>query len=219
MRSNGVEEKYITGDATDREKFQKWAETLELAIGNPLYHWSHLELRKYFGYEGYLCGQTADQVWELCKEKLSHSDMSARNLILQSNVKMLCTTDDPVDSLEWHRKLREEKFEVKVLPTFRPDRAMALEKEDYLQYIDQLSRVSGLRISSFSTLIEALIRRMDFFDQNGCLVSDHGLEYIMYQPYTMEEVEQIMARRLEGKTLTAEQVAKFKTAFMLAVGK
>ena len=111
MRSNGVEEKYITGDATDREKFQKWAETLELAIGNPLYHWSHLELRKYFGYEGHLCGQTADQVWELCKEKLSQSDMSARNLILQSNVKMLCTTDDPVDSLEWHRKLREEKFE------------------------------------------------------------------------------------------------------------
>lgn len=219
MRSNGIQEKYITGDATDREKFQKWAETLEVAIGNPLYHWSHLELRKYFGYEGHLCSETAQQVWDLCNEKLSHSDMSARNLILQSNVEMLCTTDDPVDSLEWHRKLRQEKFPVKVLPAFRPDKAMALEKEEYLQYIDRLSTVSGVKISSFSTLIEALTNRMDFFDENACAVSDHGMDYIMYEPYTLKEVEQIMANRLSGKTLTPQQVRKFKTAFMVAVGK
>lgn len=219
MRSNGVEEKYITGDASDREKFQKWAETLEVAIGNPLYHWSHLELKKYFGYEGHLCADTAEEVWNLCNEKLAQPDMSARNLILKSNVTMLCTTDDPVDSLEWHQKLREDDFRVKVLPAFRPDKAMAIEKESFLFYLEQLSSVSGVKITSFATLIEALTKRMDFFEANGCVVSDHGLEYIMYEPYTTEEVEQIMAQRLAGDTLTSEQMRKYKTAFMVAVGK
>ncbi|MCD7736861.1 MAG: glucuronate isomerase, partial [Lachnospiraceae bacterium] len=136
MRSNGVEECYITGAASDREKFQKWAETLELAIGNPLYHWSHLELQRYFGYTGCLCAETAQEVWDLCNEKLQTPEMSARNLILQSNVKVICTTDDPVDSLEWHKKLAEdESFPVKVLPAWRPDRAMYIEKPDYPEYI------------------------------------------------------------------------------------
>ena len=124
MRSNGVEEKYITGNASDREKFQKWVETLEMAIGNPLYHWSHLELKKYFGYEGYLNGDTAEEVWNLCNEKLK--GMSARSLIQNSNVKLLCTTDDPADSLEWHKKIAEDdSFDVKVLPAWRPDKAMS----------------------------------------------------------------------------------------------
>ena len=143
MRSNGVEEKYITGNASDREKFQKWAETLEMAIGNPLYHWSHLELKKYFGYEGYLNGDTAEEVWNLCNEKLK--GMSARSLIQNSNVKLLCTTDDPADSLEWHKKIAEDdSFDVKVLPAWRPDKAMSLEKPDYLEYLTRLSSVSGI---------------------------------------------------------------------------
>ena len=128
MRSNGIEEKYITGDASDREKFQKWAETLEMAIGNPLYHWSHLELKKYFGYNGYLNGETAEEVWNLCNEQLARADHSARNLIKMSNVTLVCTTDDPVDSLEWHKKIADdESFDVQVLPAWRPDKAMNLE--------------------------------------------------------------------------------------------
>ena len=219
MRSNGVEEKYITGNASDREKFQKWAETLEVAIGNPLYHWSHLELKKYFGYEGHLCADTAEEVWNLCNEKLAQPDMSARNLILKSNVTMLCTTDDPVDSLEWHKKLREDGFRVKVLPAFRPDKAMAIEKESFAFYLEQLSQVSGVKITSFATLMEALTKRMDFFEANGCVVSDHGLEYIMYEPYTDEEVEKVLAKRLSGEQLTRKEERQYKTAFMVEVGK
>ncbi len=220
MRSNGVEEKYITGDATDREKFQKWAETLEMAIGNPLYHWSHLELKKYFGYDGYLNGDTAEEVWNLCNAKLQEAGMSARNLIKQSNVTLVCTTDDPVDSLQWHQKIAEDDtFDVQVLPAWRPDRAMNLEKPDYLAYIARLSEVSNVKVESFSTLIEALKVRMDFFAQNGCSISDHGLEYVMYRPASDEEVEEIYAKRLEGKTIRYEEALKFKTAYMVALGK
>ena len=133
MRANGVDEAYITGDAPDREKFQKWAETLELAIGNPLYHWSHLELRRYFGYEGVLNGDTAQEVWELCNQKLQEPGMSARNLIANSGVTLVCTTDDPADSLEWHQQLAQDSsFPVKVLPAWRPDAAMGLERPEYL---------------------------------------------------------------------------------------
>ena len=138
MRSFGVDEKFITGDASDREKFQKWAETLALAIGNPLYHWSHLELRRYFGYEGILNGDTAEAVWNLCNEKLRQPDFSARNLILRSDVKVVCTTDDPADTLEWHQKIAADGFPVKVLPSFRPDRAMNLDKPDYIDYLEKL---------------------------------------------------------------------------------
>ena len=131
MRANGVDEYDITGDAPDREKFQKWAETLEMAIGNPLYHWSHLELQRYFGYNGHLNGQTAEEVWNFCNEKLQQDSMSARNLIRQSNVRLLCTTDDPADSLEWHKMIaKDQTFNVKVLPAWRPDKAMNLEKTE-----------------------------------------------------------------------------------------
>ena len=219
MRSNGVEEKYITGDATDREKFQKWAETLEMAIGNPLYHWSHLELKRYFGYEGYLCGDTAEEVWNLCNEKLQNG-MSARELIRMSNVTLVCTTDDPVDSLEWHKKIAEdETFDVQVLPAWRPDKAMNLEKPDYLTYLAALSEVSGVEIKSFANLLEALKNRMDFFEACGCSVSDHGLIYVMYAPATEEEVEAIFAKRLSGKAVTTEEEMRFKTACMVALGR
>ncbi len=220
MRSNGVEEKYITGDATDREKFQKWAETLEMAIGNPLYHWSHLELQRYFGYEGYLNGDTAEEVWNLCNEKLAQPDMSARNLIRKSGVTLLCTTDDPIDSLEWHKKIAEdESFEVKVLPAWRPDKAMYIEKADYLNYLAQLSAVSGVKINSFQSLMEALVNRMDFFGSMGCVVSDHGLSYVMYENATSEELEIIFQKRLANMKLTSAEEAKFKTAFLIAMGK
>lgn len=219
MRSNGVEEKYITGDASDKDKFIKWAETLEMAIGNPLYHWSHLELKKYFGYEGHLSGETAEEVWELCNDKLKNGGLSARKLIEASNVDVICTTDDPADSLEWHKKIKEDDFSVRVLPTWRPDKALHIEKDGFSDYLKTLSEVSGVKITDFDSLIEALKIRMDFFIENGCKVSDHGLEYIMYEAYADNEVNEILKKKLSEKPLSETEERKFKTAFMVAMGK
>ena len=220
MRSNGVDEYYITGSASDREKFQKWAETLAKAIGNPLYHWSHLELKRYFGYEGILNGETAEEVWNICNAKLQEDGMSVRNLIRQSNVTLLCTTDDPIDSLQWHKMIKEdESFEVQVLPAWRPDKAMNLEKPEYVDYLKKLSDVSGIQVESFETLKAAIVNRMEYFHANGCTISDHGLDYVMYVPYTEAEADEIMKKRLAGETVTAAEAEKFKTAFMVFVGK
>ncbi|WP_167956963.1 glucuronate isomerase [Anaerosporobacter faecicola] len=220
MRSNGIEERYITGDATDREKFQKWAETLEKAIGNPLYHWSHLELQRYFGYTGHLNAETAQEVWDLCNAKLQEDSMSVRNLIKQSGVTLICTTDDPVDSLEWHQKIAaDESFDVQVLPAWRPDKAMNIEKVDYVTYLNKLAEVSGVTITTFASLKKALQERLSYFAANGCKVSDHALEYVMYAPATEEEIETIFAKRLQGEAVTREEELKFKTAFMVFVGK
>ena len=214
MRSNGVEERYITGDAPDREKFQKWAETLEKAIGNPLFHWSHLELQRYFGYTGVLNKDTAEEVWNLCNEKLQEPSMSARNLILQSNVTLICTTDDPADDLKWHKILAEDdSFPVQVLPAWRPDKAMNLEKPDYGQYLETLASAADMDIQSF----EDLKARMAFFNEMGCRASDHGLEFVMYVPATDEEIEAIFQKRLNDEPVTREEELKFKTAFMLFV--
>lgn len=220
MRSNGIEEKYITGDASDREKFQKWAETLELAIGNPLYHWSHLELKRYFGYDGILNGRTAETVWNLCNAKLQEDSMSVRGLIRQSGVTLICTTDDPVDSLEYHDKIAaDETFDVQVLPAWRPDKAMNLEKPEYLEYLAKLEAASGVKIDSFDALKKALHVRMDYFAERGCVVSDHALEYVMYRAADEEEIEAIFRKRLNGGTVSREEELTFKTAFMQAVGK
>ncbi len=220
MRSNGIDEKYITGDASDREKFQKWAETLEKAIGNPLYHWSHLELQRYFGYHGALSGKTAEEVWNLCNDALQKDDMSVRNIIRRSGVTLICTTDDPVDTLEWHEMIaRDESFEVQVLPAWRPDKAMNLEKPEYLDYIAQLSKVSGVKINTFADLMQALSIRMDYFAARGCSVSDHALEYVMYAPAPAEEIEALFAKRLRGEAVSREEELQFKTAFMVAVGR
>lgn len=218
MRSNGVEERYITGDAPDREKFQKWAETLEKAIGNPLFHWSHLELQRYFGYTGVLNKDTAEEVWNLCNEKLQEPSMSARNLILQSNVTLICTTDDPADDLKWHKILAEDdSFPVQVLPAWRPDKAMNLEKPDYGQYLETLASAADMDIQSFEDLKAALKSRMAFFNEMGCRASDHGLEFVMYVPATDEEIEAIFQKRLNDEPVTREEELKFKTAFMLFV--
>ncbi len=220
MRSNGVEEKYITGDASDREKFQKWAETLEKLIGNPLYHWSHLELQKYFGYTGYLNGDTAEEVWNLCNEKLHQDSMTVRNIIKQSNVTLICTTDDPVDTLEWHEKIAaDDSFDVQVLPAWRPDKAMNVEKPDFSAYMEKLSKASGIKIKDFSSLKESLKVRMAYFADHKCCVSDHALEYVMYVPAQDAELDAIMAKGLSGQAVTKEEELKYKTAFMLFVAK
>ena len=215
MRANGVDEAYITGDAPDREKFQKWAETLELAIGNPLYHWSHLELRRYFGYEGVLNGDTAQEVWELCNQKLQEPGMSARNLIANSGVTLVCTTDDPADSLEWHQQLAQDSsFPVKVLPAWRPDAAMGLERPEYLDYLQRLGQAAGVEIRTYADLKEALLSRMAFFDKMGCRASDHALTVAVCQPASEEELERVFQKRLEGEPLTQEELAAFQTGFL-----
>ena len=220
MRSCGVEEYYITGTAPDKEKFFKWAECLGKAIGNPLFHWSHLELQRYFDYHGILNKNTAEEVWGICNKKLADPSMSARNIIKKSNVTLICTTDDPVDSLEWHKKIAEDtSFDVQVLPTWRPDKAMNIEKNTFPEYLTSLSKVSGVKIASFADLCKALSVRMDFFASMGCSVSDHGLEYVMYSPASEKDIENIFAKRLKGSTVTREEELKFKTAFMIFNGK
>lgn len=215
MRANGVDEAYITGDAPDREKFQKWAETLELAIGNPLYHWSHLELRRYFGYEGVLNGDTAQEVWELCNQKLQEPAMSARSLIANSGVTLVCTTDDPADSLEWHQQLAQDSsFPVKVLPAWRPDAAMGLERPEYLDYLQRLGQAAGVEIRTYGDLKKALLSRMAFFDKMGCRASDHALTAAVCQPASEEELERVFQKRLEGEPLTQEELAAFQTGFL-----
>ena len=216
MRSNGIDEKYVTGDSTDWEKFKAWAETMPKLIGNPLYHWSHLELRKYFGYQGFLNSDTAEEVWNLCNAKLQEDSMTVRSLIKQSNVTLICTTDDPVDTLEWHKKIAEDDtFDVQVLPAWRPDKAMNVEKPTFAAYMAQLSQVSGVQITDFASLKEALKNRMEFFTSMGCCVSDHALEYVMYVPADEDEIDSILAKGLKGEAVTKEEELKFKTAFML----
>lgn len=221
MRSCGVEEAYITGAASDYEKFCKWAECIGKAIGNPLFHWSHLELQRYFGYHGYLNKNTAEEVWNLCNAKLQEDSMSARNIIRQSNVRFIGTTDDPIDSLEWHQKIAaDESFDVVVAPSWRPDKAMNIEKADFAEYMEKLASAAGMeKITSFEELKIALADRMAFFNDNGCKASDHGLEYVMYAPASNDEIEEIFAKRMAGEILSKEETAKYKTAFMLYMGK
>ncbi|MDR0401455.1 MAG: glucuronate isomerase [Endomicrobium sp.] len=220
MRSNGIEEKYITGNASDREKFQKWIETLEKAIGNPIYHWSHLELKKYFDYDKAITGKTAQKIWELCNEKLKEPSMSAQEIIKQSKVKIICTTDDPVDTLEWHKKIRENKsIDVKIIPTWRPDKAFNIEQPIFIDYINQLSKSSEINISSFADLKKAFKKRLDFFISFECRAADHAMEYVPYSPATEKEIEIIFEKKLNGNLLTKDEELKYKTAFMIFAGQ
>lgn len=218
MRAHGVEEKYITGDGDDRTKFRKWAETVSMAIGNPLHHWSHLELRNFFDYQGVLNEDTADEVYDLCNEKLK--TMSARKMIEMSDVTHLCTTDDPVDDLHWHRLIKaDESFRVTVLPAWRPDKAMNIAADTYADYVAKLSEVSGVEIHSYQELMEALKLRLEFFAANGCTVSDHGMENVAYVPASKEEIEAIFAKRMAGEKVTSLEERKFRTAFLTDLGR
>ena len=220
MRAGGVEEQYVTGSAPDREKFQKFVEVLSRAIGNPLYHWSHLELQRFFGWTGYLTPDNAQEVWEKCNALLAQEDFRARALIERSNVKLVCTTDDPVDSLIWHEKIAaDESFKVKVLPAWRPDKALNIEKPDFADYIAKLAAAAAMEINTYEDLKAALAKRMDHFAAHGCKLSDHGLEYAMYQPVTEEEAAAIFAKRLSGETVTRAEELGYKTMLQLYLGR
>jgi len=215
MRANGVDEKFCTGDASDWEKFQKWAETAPYTMRNPLYHWTHLELRHPFGIKTQLNPTTARQIWDSCNEQLHSEDFSCRGIIRKANVKVICTTDDPVDNLEYHRSIRESGFEVKVIPAWRPDKAMAIEDPAVFNaYVDQLEAASDISISTFAHFMEALDKRHLFFHESGCRLSDHGLETIYAAPYTLDEIKIIFNLLRSGKLPGSEEILKFKSAML-----
>lgn len=220
MRSNGVEEKYITGDAEDKEKFLKWAQTVPSTIGNPLYHWTHLELKRYFGIDTLLSPETAEEIWEKCNTLLQKSEFTSRSLINRSNVKVICTTDDPVDSLAYHKSIAEdETFDVKVLPTLRPDKGINIDKEGFADWINKLALAVGDQISNFGDLLKALGARVKFFDEQGCRVSDHALDPVVFEEGTEAEVNEIFIKALKGEKLTESEIRKYKTQVLLFLGK
>lgn len=216
MRTNGVEEKYCTGkNTTDWEKFSKWAETVPYTMRNPLYHWTHLELKSAFDIDEVLNPSSARDIYERCTEKLRTPEFSARGLMKRFNVEVVCTTDDPADSLEHHIRLQEEGFEVKVLPTWRPDKAMAVEcATDYISYVHKLSEISGITITSFQTLLDALRKRHDFFDSVGCKLSDHGIEEFYASDYTEHEISAIFTKVMQSTQLSPDEIIKFKSAML-----
>ena len=220
MRTNGVDERFITGDADDYEKFYWWAKTLERAVGNPLYHWSHLELQRYFHINEPLTSENAASVYERCNEVLKEEGMSARGLILRSNVRLLCTTDDPADDLRYHKQLKEDTaFPVTVLPAFRPDNIMYIEKDGFCDYVKKLGSSCDTEITDLSSLLSVLENRMLYFRENGCKVADHGLSYVMYNPCTEEEANRILKKKLSGGAVTASEELSYKTFLLTFFGK
>ena len=220
MRSFGIEEKYITGDATDYEKFEAFAKVMPYLIGNPMYHWSHLELQRYFGIEETLSPKTCKSIWDRCNEIINGEDFSARSMIKNSNVKYIGTTDDPIDNLEYHIAIaKDENFDCQVRPSFRPDRAVKIHGEGFADYIAKLGEVENTEIKDYETLLTVLEKRLDFFVENGCNITDHSLERVYFRNATMEEVDAIFKKALAGETLTIEEIEKYSTLTMISLGR
>jgi glucuronate isomerase len=225
MRSNGVTEDYITGNKSHKEKFVKWAETITYAIGNPLYHWTHLELKRYFNIKETINNRTIENIWDKCNKAIAGESFKSRELIKRSNVKGLCTTDDPTDTLEYHIKIaKDDSFNVKVLPSFRPDKGINIEKEDFNEWINKLSEVVEYKIDSINKLFKALEERIDFFHQVGCRVSDHGIETNFFinkeiDEEIIQEANEIFICKIENKILTEEQIVKYKAVLFSFFGK
>ena len=220
MRSCGVAEHYITGNATPAEKFQKWAETIPNLIGNPLYHWTHLELQRYFGIYEPLNGENAMEIYEKCNAILAQPDMSARGIIAKSNVKLLCTTDDPADDLHWHERMaQDDTMPAVVLPAFRPDKAMRADKPDFPQYLAKLEAAVGFSINSMEDMRRALTQRIDFFQAHGCRTADHGLDYAFYVEATEEQLNDIFVRAKAAQGITWEEQLAYHTALLVHCGK
>lgn len=221
MRSNGVDEYYITSNASDWEKFEKWAETLPYCYRNPLYHWTYLELKTAFGIDKLLNPETAKEIFDECNRQLKENpDMTARGLMKKYKVEVVCTTDDPTDSLDYHKQLADEGFEIKVLPTWRPDKATAVENPAaFKEYVEKLEKASGLKISDFKGFLEALESRHDFFHLRGCRLSDHGLSEFYAEDFSEEEIPEIFKRVMASYTLDEKEIKKFKTKMLLEFGK
>jgi glucuronate isomerase len=215
MRANGIDERYSTGEASDWEKFEQWAATVPYTLRNPLYHWTHLELQRYFDIKEILSPSTAKRIWDHCNEKLNSPEYSVRNLLSQVNVETVCTTDDPLDSLEHHKKISGDGSAIKVLPAFRPDKAMNAQNVHVLnEYINRLESITDTDITGFGTYLSALKKRHDYFAENGCSVSDHGLECIFAEDYTDAEISLIFIRIRSGQILSTREVLQFKSAML-----
>jgi glucuronate isomerase len=215
MRTNGVHESYCTGNKPDFEKFKKWAETVPYTLRNPLYHWTHLELQRYFGLQEILNGDSAEKIYEECSAKLQTPDYSVRGLLRKMHVKVVCTTDDPVDSLEHHQKIKDDGFEIRILPAYRPDKAMNVDDATaFNNYVSKLEAVSNTNIASYNDYLDALKSRHDFFATMDCSVSDHGLEQIYAEEYTKGEIESSFNKIRSGKELSFEETLKFKSAML-----
>ncbi len=220
MRSCGVAEKYCTGDATDREKFQKFAYTLQYCIGNPLYHWAHIELQRYFGIDTPLNVKTADEIFDRANDAVKNGDFRPQSLIEKSNVKVICTTDDPTDDLKYHKLLAgNQNFDCKVLPSFRPDKALNAHLDGFADYINKLSKVSGIEIKSYKDVIKALFSRADYFNSVGCKVSDQAFDYPPYSIADDEEIERIFEKAIHGEKITPAECDKYRTPVLLSLGK
>ena len=222
MRANGVDEELITGSASDHDKFRAWAATVPKTLRNPLYHWTHLELKHPFGIQGVLLDEdTADTIYSQCNELLGQPDFSTCGLMKRMNVKVVCTTDDPVDNLEHHQKIGAGEFcSARVLPAFRPDKAMAVEApESYNNYLELLEQAADTDIVTYQDLLTALQKRHDFFHENGCRISDHGLEQPYCEEFTDQEIEEIFATVRSGKKIEISNVDQFKTALMLDLAR
>ncbi|MCX8737787.1 glucuronate isomerase [Gilliamella sp. B2824] len=221
MRTNGVAEKFCTGtDVSDFEKFKAWAETVPHTIGNPLYHWTHLELRRPFGIDNILLSpSTAETIWNKCNVMLETKAFSARSIMKKMNVKMVGTTDDPIDDLIHHKTIAQDSsFDIKVLPSWRPDKAFNIDSEFFVAYIEKLSAVADVAITNFQQLCQALSKRMDYFAAHGCKVSDHALDVVVYEEASEKELDAILAKRLTGAMLSAKETAQFKTAVIIFLG-
>lgn len=217
MRASGIEERYITGDAPDKEKFMMWAKAIESAFGNPLYHWTCLELTRYFGIEEPLTTENAEEIWNKTNEMLASGELSARKIMARSNVELICTTDDPCDSLIYHEQIKDSGFECKVLPAFRPDNIVDIEKQSFNSYLERLEKVSGKKITTMSDLKNALTTRLDHFESHGCKISDHGMEFIMYKENLSITSDDVLAKKLASPDakLTDEELTAFKSDIML----
>jgi glucuronate isomerase len=219
MRSNGVDEKYITGGAPPKEKFKMWAYTMEYLIGNPLFHWTQLELKRYFGIDDLLSSDNYEYIYDKINEMLKEDRFRCKNIISGSGVKALCTTDDPMDSLEHHALIADSGYEVKVLPAFRPDKLIYIERDPYLPYIVKIENEYDVKLVEFEMLLEFLEARIEFFHKNGCRLSDHSLEPPVHEDYTISEVSDIYKKRLSGKKLTDIEIRKYKTAVVEFLGR
>ncbi|MBO6158502.1 MAG: glucuronate isomerase [Firmicutes bacterium] len=222
MRANGVSEDYVTGDKPAYDRYIKFVEALQLAIGNPMVHWCNLELKQFFGIEKPLTVENAKEIWDICNDKLQNDpEMTVRGIIKKANVAFIGTTDDPVDSLEWHKKIAEDPtFTVKVCPSFRPDKAINISKPGFAEYIAKLAKSVGKdSLDSAEDVMKALVERLEFFAEMGCRASDHGLDYIPYRPAGLDEVNQIYQKAMAGEVLTVEEAEKYQTAILLCLGK
>ena len=219
MRANGISENYCTGDASDEEKFVKWAQTVPYTMRNPLYHWTHLELRRYFNVNKLLNPRSAKEIYDTSNKLLNTEGFSTQNLLRKMNVEIICTTDDPIDSLEHHKKISDNNFDIRVLPTFRPDKALAIENPvSYNQYLSKLGELTGLDIISFTELLDALKKRHDFFSGMGCKLSDHGIDTFYAEDFTVDEISKIFQKVRNGKTPDPYETQKYKSALLLELG-